>query len=143
MAVAIKLVAAHKRWVLSGTPALANFSDVDQITSFLGIRIERYFLGDGTITTSSETKCKDNQTRVESFLSQTEVMCTEWHAARHDEARQPSSHLPQHSDLMPSSANRTLHGYRTSCGGRAFLSHCLNICFIVHLRSCIRRSLHS
>jgi SNF2 family DNA or RNA helicase len=87
MAVAIKLVAAHKRWVLSGTPALANFSDVDQIASFLGIRIGRYFLGDGTITTSSEIKCKNDQTRVESFLSQTEVMSTEWHAARHDEAQ--------------------------------------------------------
>jgi hypothetical protein len=68
-AVAIKHVAAHKRWVLSRTPALANFSGVDQIASFLGIKLGRYFLGNGTVTTSSEITSKDDQTLVESFLS--------------------------------------------------------------------------
>jgi hypothetical protein len=35
-AITVKDIAAVKRWVLSGTPALANFSDVDQSLPFLG-----------------------------------------------------------------------------------------------------------
>ncbi|KAI4612008.1 hypothetical protein J4E80_007460 [Alternaria sp. BMP 0032] len=87
MATSIKQVAAHKRWVLSGTPALANFSDVNQLASFLGVKLGRYFCGDGTVTTSAEKIAKLDQTDVESFLSQTEVMSRQWHQARHQRAQ--------------------------------------------------------
>ncbi|KAG9186178.1 hypothetical protein G6011_02734 [Alternaria panax] len=87
IATSIKQVAAHKRWVLSGTPALANFSDVNQLASFLGIKLGRYFCGDGTITTSAEKTSRLDQTDVESFLSQTEVMSRQWHEGRHQRAQ--------------------------------------------------------
>ncbi|RYO09693.1 hypothetical protein AA0119_g1001 [Alternaria tenuissima] len=49
VATSIKKIAAHKRWCPSGTPALANFSDVNQLASFLGVKLGRYFCGDGTV----------------------------------------------------------------------------------------------
>ncbi|RYN62998.1 hypothetical protein AA0118_g5149 [Alternaria tenuissima] len=49
VATSIKKIAAHKRWCLSGTPALANFSNVNQLASFLGVKLGRYFCGDGTV----------------------------------------------------------------------------------------------
>jgi hypothetical protein len=88
IATSIKQISAHKRWVLSGTPALANFSDVNQLASFLGIKLGRYFCGDGTITTSAERTSRLDQTDVESFLSQTEVMSRQWHQARHQQAQE-------------------------------------------------------
>ncbi|CBY02282.1 hypothetical protein LEMA_P010690.1 [Plenodomus lingam JN3] len=87
-AISIKKVAAYKRWVLSGTPAMANFSDIDQIASFLGLRLGRTFLGDGLITTQSEKVIKADQTAVEDFLSRTEVKSRQWHQARHDRAQE-------------------------------------------------------
>ncbi|KAF1934810.1 hypothetical protein EJ02DRAFT_362876, partial [Clathrospora elynae] len=87
-AISIKHVAALKRWVLSGTPALANFSDIDQIASFLGLKLGRYFFGDGTTTTQVEKVRKSDQTRVEDFLSQTEIMSRQWHQARHERAQE-------------------------------------------------------
>jgi len=88
IATSIKQVSAHKRWVLSGTPALANFSDVNQLASFLGVKLGRYFCGDGSVTTSAEKMSKLDQTDVESFLSQTEVMSRQWHVARHQRAQE-------------------------------------------------------
>ncbi|KAJ4375110.1 hypothetical protein N0V83_002194 [Neocucurbitaria cava] len=85
--VSVKRIAAHKRWVLSGTPALANFTDVDQIASYLGIRLGRPFRGDGTVTTSLEKTREGDQTLVEDFLSQTEAMSRQWHQARHERAQ--------------------------------------------------------
>ena len=86
--VSVKRVAAHKRWVLSGTPALANFTDVNQIASYLGISLGRYFCGDSIVTTSLEKRRKSNQTQVEDFLSQTDVMSRQWHQARHERAQE-------------------------------------------------------
>jgi hypothetical protein len=71
IAIAVKHIAAHKRWVLSGMPALASFSDIDRIASFLGIRFGRPFLEDGTVTTPSEKVSNTDRTYVEDFLSQT------------------------------------------------------------------------
>ncbi|KAI4644439.1 hypothetical protein J4E93_006342 [Alternaria ventricosa] len=88
IATSIKQISAHKRWVLSGTPALANFSDVNQLASFLGVKLGRYFCGDGLVTTSVEKMTKLDQTDVESFLSQTEVMSRQWHVARHRRAQE-------------------------------------------------------
>lgn len=87
VATSIKQVAAHKRWVLSGTPALSNFSDINQLASFLGIKLGRHFCDDGTVTTSAENMSKLDQTDVESFLSRTEVMSRQWHGARHERAQ--------------------------------------------------------
>ncbi|KAF1942479.1 hypothetical protein EJ02DRAFT_511619 [Clathrospora elynae] len=97
-AVAIKKVAAHKRWILSGTPALANFSDVDQIASFLGIKLGRDFLGDGIVTTQTERVRKGDQTDVENFLSQTEVPSSQWHQARHDLAQEFLGHFVRQNE---------------------------------------------
>ncbi|CAN9474729.1 unnamed protein product [Alternaria alternata] len=64
VATSIKKIAAHKRWCLSGTPALANFSDVNQLASFLGVKLGRYFCGDGTVTTSAEKISRLDQTDI-------------------------------------------------------------------------------
>ncbi|CAA9957087.1 DNA repair protein rad8 [Pyrenophora teres f. maculata] len=85
-ATAIKAIQSHKRWILSGTPALGGFSDVDQIASFLGIRLGRYVRGDGTFT-AEKTTAKLDQTNVEYFLSQTESLSQQWHEARHERAQ--------------------------------------------------------
>ncbi|KAH9861526.1 hypothetical protein J1614_011275 [Plenodomus biglobosus] len=86
-AISIKKIAAHKRWVLSGTPAMANFSDINQIASFLGLRLGRTFLGDGIVMTQSEKVVKADQTPVEDFLSRTEIKSRQWHQARHNRAQ--------------------------------------------------------
>ncbi|KAH7390665.1 hypothetical protein BKA66DRAFT_580830 [Pyrenochaeta sp. MPI-SDFR-AT-0127] len=86
--VSVKMVAAHKRWLLSGTPSLSNFTDVDRIASYLGIKLGRYFHGDGTVTTQLEKTRKGDQTLVERFLSQTDVMSRQWHLARDERAQE-------------------------------------------------------
>jgi hypothetical protein len=86
--VSVKRITALKRWVLSGTPALANFSDVDQIASYLGVRLGRYHFGDGVETTQSDKARRSDQTLVEDFLSQTEIMSRQWHKARHERAQE-------------------------------------------------------
>ncbi|KAF2853893.1 hypothetical protein T440DRAFT_515377 [Plenodomus tracheiphilus IPT5] len=88
IAISVKKIAAHKRWVLSGTPAMANFSDINQIASFLGLRLGRTFLGDGTVTTQGEQALRLDQTPVEDFLSRTEIKSRQWHQARHDRAQE-------------------------------------------------------
>jgi hypothetical protein len=86
--VSVKRITALKRWVLSGTPALANFTDVDQIASYLGVRLGRYHFGDGVETTQSDRARRGDQTLVEDFLSQTEIMSRQWHKARHERAQE-------------------------------------------------------
>lgn len=86
--VSVKRIAAVKRWVLSGTPALKNFFDVEQIASYLGIRLGRYHFGDGLDTSSSDKVRRGDQTLVEEFLSQTETMSRQWHQARHERAQE-------------------------------------------------------
>ena len=80
---AIKRVASPKRWVLSGTPALANFSDIGQIASFLGVKLGRNVYGDGVVTTALEKRLMNEQTDVEKFVSSTETMSWHWHRNRH------------------------------------------------------------
>jgi hypothetical protein len=87
-AVGIKKAASHKRWVLSGTPALANFSDVDEIATFLDLKLGRDFFGNGTVTTLTERVRRGDQTDAEKFLSQTQVMSHQWHLARHERAQE-------------------------------------------------------
>lgn len=86
--VSVKRISAVKRWVLSGTPALANFSDVDQIASYLGLKLGRYHFGNGVKTTQWEKTRRGDQTLVEDFLSQTEIMSRQWHQARHERAQE-------------------------------------------------------
>ncbi|KAF2640429.1 hypothetical protein P280DRAFT_550182 [Massarina eburnea CBS 473.64] len=82
---AIKQLSASKRWILSGTPALTNFSDVNQIASFLGLKLGRDQFGDGR--TQLEKRLMAEQTSVEKFLSCSEIMSYQWHQARHQRAQ--------------------------------------------------------
>jgi site-specific DNA-cytosine methylase/SNF2 family DNA or RNA helicase len=84
---AVKRIRAPKRWVLSGTPALANFSDINQIASFLGVKLGRNVYGDGIVTTALEKRLMNEQTDVEKFVSSTETMSYQWHEARHSVAQ--------------------------------------------------------
>jgi hypothetical protein len=86
-AISVKEIRAHKRWILSGTPALANFTDVDDIASFLGARLGRFAVGAGKRTAMDDSIIND-QTAVERFLSKTEVMSHQWHQARHERAQE-------------------------------------------------------
>ncbi|KAF3050916.1 hypothetical protein E8E11_006202 [Didymella keratinophila] len=108
-AISVKKVAAHKRWILSGTPALANFTDIDNIASFLGVRLGRFALQSTKLTPLEEFLVSD-QTAVERFLSKTEVMSQAWHRARHDRAQEfldkfvrqneaSLGHIPCHEEL--------------------------------------------
>ncbi|KAJ4356253.1 uncharacterized protein N0V89_004284 [Didymosphaeria variabile] len=87
--VGIKTIAAHKRWVLSGTPALESFSDVDNIASFLNIRLGRYavLVNTGKRTQVEEMQ-REAQTKVEKFLSHKETMSLQWHQTRHQFAQE-------------------------------------------------------
>ena len=85
-AISVKRISAHKRWILSGTPALANFTDIDNIASFLGVRLGRFAVGAGKRTALDESIIND-QTAVERFLSKTEVMSNNWHQDRHQRAQ--------------------------------------------------------
>lgn len=86
-AASVKKISAHKRWILSGTPALANFTDVDNIASFLGVQLGRFAIGAGKRTALDNFLIND-QTAVERFLSKTEVMSHQWHVARHERAQE-------------------------------------------------------
>lgn len=108
-AVSVKKIAAHKRWILSGTPALANFTDIDNIASFLGVRLGRFAIGAGKLTQLEQFLVSD-QTAVERFLSKTEVMSSQWHQARHARAQEfldlfvrqneaSLEHIPCHEEL--------------------------------------------
>ncbi|KAF2134891.1 hypothetical protein P153DRAFT_372163 [Dothidotthia symphoricarpi CBS 119687] len=87
IASSVKCIAAPKRWVLSGTPALTNFSDVNEIASFLDVKLGRNAFGDGSATTQLERGLIKDQTSVEKFLSRTQLMSDQWHQARHDRAQ--------------------------------------------------------
>ncbi|KAF2688013.1 hypothetical protein K458DRAFT_294513 [Lentithecium fluviatile CBS 122367] len=107
----IKRISAPKRWVLSGTPALANFSDVNQIALFLGIKLGRDVYGDGTVTTALEKKLISEQTDAERFLSHTENMSYQWHEARHKRAQEFLDHFVRQNEpsLENITCQETLH----------------------------------
>lgn len=108
-AISVKKIAAHKRWILSGTPALANFTDIDNIASFLGARLGRFAVGSAKLTPLEDFLVND-QTAVERFLLKTEVMSHQWHRARHEAAQEfldlfvrqneaSLEHFPCHEEL--------------------------------------------
>ncbi|KAF2271565.1 uncharacterized protein EI97DRAFT_387612 [Westerdykella ornata] len=82
----IKRMSAGKRWLLSGTPALGSFAEVNQIASLLGTTLGRHVFGPKM--TKMERRAMEDQTDVEKFLSQTEVMSYQWHQARHQRAQE-------------------------------------------------------
>ncbi|KAH8727919.1 hypothetical protein GQ44DRAFT_610840 [Phaeosphaeriaceae sp. PMI808] len=86
--ISVKRIAAIKRWVLSGTPELGNFCDVDRIASYLGIRLGRYHFSDGVVAMQSDKAQRSEQTLVEDFLSRTEIMSRQWHQGRHKRAQE-------------------------------------------------------
>lgn len=83
----VKSISADKLWALSGTPNLTNFSDVNEMASFLGVKLGRDYCGDGVTTTNFEEKLKAGQTRVERFLANMETPSYQWHLARHQSAQ--------------------------------------------------------
>jgi hypothetical protein len=83
---AVKKINAHKRWILSGTPALASFSDVSQIATLLGVKIGRD-IWERSSSTPLERRLALDQTEVEKFLSRTQIMSRQWHEARHYRAQ--------------------------------------------------------
>ncbi|KAF2711651.1 hypothetical protein K504DRAFT_375054 [Pleomassaria siparia CBS 279.74] len=83
---AVKKINAHKRWILSGTPALTNFTDVNQMAMLLGVRLGRD-VWDSTNFTPIEKRLASEQTEVERFLSRTQIMSYQWHEARHNRAQ--------------------------------------------------------
>lgn len=86
--VSVKRIVAEKRWVLSGTPSLNSFTDVDQIASYLGVNLGRYSYGDGKITNTFEKSRRGDRTLLEDFIGHTEVMSRQWHQARHERAQE-------------------------------------------------------
>ncbi|KAF2447106.1 hypothetical protein P171DRAFT_409502 [Karstenula rhodostoma CBS 690.94] len=87
--IGIKAIAAHKRWVLSGTPALGSFADVDNISSFLGIHLGKYTARANTgKQTQVEEIQSEAQTKVERFLAHKETMSPYWHQARYQLAQE-------------------------------------------------------
>ncbi|KAH7118782.1 hypothetical protein B0J11DRAFT_75237 [Dendryphion nanum] len=76
---AIRTLSSHKRWLLSGTPALANFSDVNRIAGIFGVSLGR--------DNHEKKKLLGEQTDVEKFLSQMEKKSYFWHKAQHERAQ--------------------------------------------------------
>ncbi|KAF1977758.1 hypothetical protein BU23DRAFT_526261 [Bimuria novae-zelandiae CBS 107.79] len=88
--VGIKKIAAHKRWVLSGTPRLGSFTDVDNIASYLGLQLGRYSDTNGAPSgrrKQEEQLQSEGHTKVERFLLSKECMSPQWHQARHEHAQ--------------------------------------------------------
>ncbi|KAF2876522.1 hypothetical protein BDV95DRAFT_674447 [Massariosphaeria phaeospora] len=83
----IQRLSSLNQWILSGTPLLSNFTDVNQIASFFGIRLGRDVLSDAKVTTEMEKQLLKGQTDVEKFFSKTETMSYQWHRARHHRAQ--------------------------------------------------------
>lgn len=83
----IKRISAFKTGILSGTPALTNFSDVNEMASFLGIKLGRDHCGDGMTTTAFEKRLAADRTKVEKFVASLRTPSYEWHRARHDAAQ--------------------------------------------------------
>lgn len=83
----LKRTSAHKRWILSGTPALSNFLDVNQIASLLGTTLGRDILGDGKYVSQREKKLLADQSDAEKFLARTELHSYAWHEERHQRAQ--------------------------------------------------------
>ncbi|KAF1963578.1 hypothetical protein CC80DRAFT_433272 [Byssothecium circinans] len=120
-AAAVKRLSAHKRWVLSGTPALANFTDVNQLGSFLGIRLGRDVFGDGSVTTDLEKRLMSEQTDVERFRSQTEIHSRQWYQARHARAQSFLDNFVRQNEpeLQHIQSSETLRAVQLSPGHHA------------------------
>ncbi|KAF2649386.1 hypothetical protein K491DRAFT_771566 [Lophiostoma macrostomum CBS 122681] len=84
----IKKLHGHKKWILSGTPALANVSDINQIASLLGGSLGRDIFETKSQATELEKRSMADQTDVERFLSNVETMTYEWHEGRHYRAQE-------------------------------------------------------
>jgi len=85
---ALKKISSHKHWILSGTPALENFTDVNEIANFLGVTLGRDVFINGTASTPLERRRVVDQTGVERFLSRMDTMSYQWHLARHNRAQE-------------------------------------------------------
>lgn len=88
VSVSMKNISAHKRWILSGTPALKSFMDVNELASHLGIRLGRFSASDGSSAKQLDKSMKNDLTLAEIFLAQTDTKSSHWHEARHQKAQE-------------------------------------------------------
>ncbi|KAF2108709.1 hypothetical protein BDV96DRAFT_504071 [Lophiotrema nucula] len=98
--VSIQKMAAHKSWALSGTPALENFSDINQIASLLGVTLGRHAFGASSAPTQLEKRLMADQTNVEKFLNRTETLSYQWHEARHERAQTFLDHFVRQNEAQ-------------------------------------------
>jgi hypothetical protein len=84
---ALKKLSAHKRWILSGTPALSNFTDVNEIANLLGVTLGRDIFTNNSTATLLEKRLALDRTDVEKFLFRIENMTYQWHEVRHQRAQ--------------------------------------------------------
>jgi hypothetical protein len=61
---ALKKLSAHKRWILSGTPALSNFTDVNEIANLLGVTLGRDIFTNNSTATLLEKRLALDRTDV-------------------------------------------------------------------------------
>ncbi|KAF2739409.1 hypothetical protein EJ04DRAFT_559764 [Polyplosphaeria fusca] len=113
---AVKRLSAHKRWLLSGTPPLDGFSDVNRIAGLLGVT-----LGKNVLDTASEKRTMADRSPVEQFLSRTESFSYDWHKARHERAQDFLDKFVRQNEpvLKDISFVETLNPIEPSIGHRA------------------------
>ncbi|KAF2267412.1 hypothetical protein CC78DRAFT_512061 [Lojkania enalia] len=84
---AVRKISAVKKWLLSGVPALSNFSDVSRIASLLGVTLGRETFSDGLRSAQLERKFAADKTDFEKFLFRTKINSYYWHHQRHRRAQ--------------------------------------------------------
>ncbi|KZT21583.1 hypothetical protein NEOLEDRAFT_1164553 [Neolentinus lepideus HHB14362 ss-1] len=77
----ITSLTTDRRWVLSGTPPLADFAALKTIAAFLNLHLG---VDDDDDSQDKKKRKKKDQTTAEQFHSFREVHSLEWHAHRHD-----------------------------------------------------------
>ncbi|RPA73956.1 hypothetical protein BJ508DRAFT_333534 [Ascobolus immersus RN42] len=77
---AIQTITATNKWILSGTPPLEDFADVQTIASFLGVHLG--IDDEGGIKVNGRKKLDSNRTEAEKFQAMSESHSPEWHKRR-------------------------------------------------------------
>lgn len=89
---------AEKRWVLSGTPARADFADIKRLALFLGVNLGADTETPGVITPHNLKRLQSDQTGVEKFLSFQDIKSMSWHEQRHQYAQDFLFHFARQND---------------------------------------------
>ena len=84
---AVKRLQAEKRWVLSGTPPLRDFVDVNMIASFLGLKLGVESFAPEATNADNFKNIRSELSAFEKFRSYQEKRSYCWHKRRHDLAQ--------------------------------------------------------